>query len=224
MTKRYDIIHIDNHMSMIDKREEEAIKPVPNKHHICLDEIRSNAVPENKDRQVPCIIFHDDPVGNCGGCREILASTDKSLGLPLLPSINQNIENIAEKLTFEEYPETISGERAKEKMFGRIKFYEGIIRGLEYSSTKKYTEKDLKTAIQKSRVTNTDNVIGTGLRLHRWTEDEIIQYLNPKPIAVEVEMYQNPDNDNPNFGGYDVPDTPKVDENNFVIVNKWIYE
>jgi hypothetical protein len=40
-----------------------------------------------------------------------------------------------------------------------------------------YTEEQVREAIKKSRVTNTENIIGTGLKLHKYTDDEIIELI-----------------------------------------------
>jgi len=40
-----------------------------------------------------------------------------------------------------------------------------------------YTDEQVRMAIQKSRITNTKNVLGTGLKLHKYTDDEIIELI-----------------------------------------------
>jgi hypothetical protein len=56
---------------------------------------------------------------------------------------------------------------------------EGILdRALAEQTT--YTEAQVRMAIQKARVTNTQNLIGTGLKLHRWSDDEILKLIKTK--------------------------------------------
>jgi len=40
-----------------------------------------------------------------------------------------------------------------------------------------YTEAQVRMAIQKARVTNTENLMGTGMKLHRWSDDEIVELI-----------------------------------------------
>jgi hypothetical protein len=40
-----------------------------------------------------------------------------------------------------------------------------------------YTGEQVRMAIQKARVTNTENLMGTGVKLHRWSDDEILQLI-----------------------------------------------
>ena len=40
-----------------------------------------------------------------------------------------------------------------------------------------YTEAQVRMAIQKARVTNTENLMGTGVKLHRWSDDEIVELI-----------------------------------------------
>jgi len=51
---------------------------------LCLDEIRSNTLPENKNNQISPFVSWLT-TNNCNGCRKIIASTDPSLKLPVIP-------------------------------------------------------------------------------------------------------------------------------------------
>jgi hypothetical protein len=51
---------------------------------LCLDEIRCNSLPENKNNQVSPFVEWQT-TNNCGGSRKIIATTDPSLKLPQIP-------------------------------------------------------------------------------------------------------------------------------------------
>jgi hypothetical protein len=73
---------------------------------------------------------------------------------------------------------------------GAYNFFE---KAQELLSDRMFTLDDVKFAIKKSRLTNTENIIGTGIKLHQWEEKEIIQSLSqPKSWKVELEMDRIP--------------------------------
>jgi hypothetical protein len=133
-------------------------------------------------------------VANCQVCRELVASTDESLGLPLLPAIEED-----EMDKFVAFEEALS-ECNKGIIFDKNVFYEGNKFSLQQKaelklewlkemglypitlgqSSKHYSEEDIRKVVILSAISTSDNLIDRA--------DEIIQLLNPKPISVEVEI------------------------------------
>ena len=53
----------------------------------------------------------------------------------------------------------------------------GYVEGYNKAKETLYTEEQVREAIKMSRVTNTVNIIGGGVKLHKYQDDEIIQSL-----------------------------------------------
>lgn len=49
-----------------------------NEYVLCLDEVKDNALPQNKNRQVP-VVYQWGVGSDCNGCRRILETTDPKL-------------------------------------------------------------------------------------------------------------------------------------------------
>jgi hypothetical protein len=84
---------------------------------------------------------------------------------------NDDVEKLAE----EEYP-IFDGDLlgiANNQKHSRIDF----IKGYNKAKETLYTEEQVREAIRMSRVTNTTNVIGGGVKLHTYSDNEIIQSL-----------------------------------------------
>jgi len=208
MTKIYDLIHLNNHIYMVDK---DKILTIGTKYIDDTDAIREAVI--------------DDPEywKARSDYNKILASTDKSLGLPLLPNIKENIEQLA--------IEIIRRRGGWEHLFinnklihkappvptGFWRDVNNIIEGYKAASAKKYTEEDMREAYNFG--------VSAAQETHLPFED-IIQSLNPLPIKVEVEM-QGYTYDYRNIPTITVPDTMtwllKVDKNNIVQVVNWIF-
>jgi len=60
----------------------------------------------------------------------------------------------------------------------RMKCWDLIEKLVEEEKQGLYSEEQVRTAISLSRVTNTENVIGTGLKLHKYSNDEIIKLIS----------------------------------------------
>lgn len=60
----------------------------------------------------------------------------------------------------------------------RIKCWDLIEKLVEEEKKSLYTEEQVRLAIRKSRVTNTENVMGNGLKLHAYTDDEIVELIS----------------------------------------------
>jgi len=159
---------------------------------------------------------------------KVVASTDKSLGLPLLPDIEENIEQLA--------IEIIRRRGGWEHLFinnklihkappvptGFWRDVNNIIEGYKAASAKKYTEEDMRK-LYEGTVQNVGTVVK---RKDMPTWEQVLHSLNPLPIQVEVEM-QGYTYDYRNIPTITVPDTMtwllKVDKNNIVQVVNWIF-
>lgn len=149
----------------------------------------------------------------------ILASTDPYLGLPLLPAIN-NIRKEAVKKSAKAWMSIPTEVKINAE---GVDYTVGYVEGYEEAvSTKKYSEEDMKKCFFRA------NNLRYELRNKKTSiEEEFDDYmksLNPKPIAVEVEMryetWYEGTKKLTNIHNFVL----KVDENNTVIVKRWIYE
>lgn len=164
---------------------------------------------------------------------EKIASSNPSLGLPLLPAVEEDLTPVFEKC-FKN-----SGIAPKYRELYEI----GVEDGYKAASTKKWSDEDMFEysnwvtewcLYNKYQKTN-DGAKHFGLR-ERVTNKQLFAkwrsiYEKKKPIAVEVEMELVDDNDYSDFeeggtypGVVNSEHLLKVDENNFVIVKRWIYE
>lgn len=116
----------------------------------------------------------------------IIATTDPSLGLPLLPVVEEDVEELAKKAQHD-------FTWGKSKAFDLGFSYSGMMSngylhgwkdGYKATSAKKYTEEDLRKAFL------------AGESVEFWRQkggkeypsiERYIQSLNPKPIQVEIE-------------------------------------
>lgn len=161
---------------------------------------------------------------------KILASTDKSLGLPLLPNIEEDIEmpdrsQIIKLAKTQNFNGQIGTIIPQEKAF-----LNGYEKGYKAASTKKYTEEDIRKAIifGFEQCLNNETISPDGSGETGIFEKDIkpfIESLNPLPKQVEIEMKMEfittEDDQNDPIGHFWIP---KVDANNIVQVVKWIYE
>lgn len=138
---------------------------------------------------------------------DILATTDHSLGLPLLPKIEEyisddSINQIAADLGYRMLPEDLR---------------EGILAGYKAASAKKYTEEDLRKAFEAGQTYefNLQKYKGELVPIDRY-----IRSLNPKPIQVEIEIeMEYYHSSNADSSAELVP----VIENGYIKVSKWYY-
>lgn len=199
MTKTYEVIKIDNELAVVvDKRYGEIVPPVPNAWHVCLDEIRSNALPENKNCQVNVLVFHREEVGHCGGCRQILATigTKHLEGVPVigLPEykinstevniaweiVKKQLQGIGKPIILKEYKdffilgyETAQGQYTEEDMKFILDSFE-----LNFSGAK--TKEDYKKRVEKFSKWFTNGFINKSLQIKQF------------PISVELEQTYEP--------------------------------
>lgn len=144
----------------------------------------------------------------------IIFSNDPSLNLPLLPAVEEDVQQLVDN--------KFKGTAGKEVGIAKAAF----IQGYKAASSKQYTEADVRKAFKAGRNWGRAEVI----EYHGGSEnenpncDEYLQSLKPTPVAIEVEMVnkQKPINYHRDLWVDDF--IPVVNENNFVKVNQWIYE
>ncbi len=155
---------------------------------VCLDEVKCNALPENKGHNVPEIIDWQI-TNNCGGCRKIIAHLPLNQssvleGVLLLPELKQVDEyrkaaNIF-KETCEDFAEADEINECDERE-------QCFVEGYKAASQKKYSEEDIRKAIGMTRE-KSDKWRTSGLTPeYKFSENEIIQSLSPKPTGFEPE-------------------------------------
>jgi hypothetical protein len=140
MNKIYDLVHLNGYVYGVDK------------------EVLNDICPQNGTQ------VHkkgDDSHGMCD-CTAIVFSNDPSLGLPLLPPIEEAIP----------YLQTTDEDQ-------QWAYREGY----KAAKAKRYTEEDIKEVIDMAR-----SFIALDFSKPQYSTEEIIKSLNPLPKQVEVEM------------------------------------
>lgn len=203
-----DIIHLNNYMYVVDKKAKIA------KGEWYIFQFKDTTQLYNEANEQSEYYF------------KVIASTDPSLGLSLLPQIEEAEFSIVDKLVKMFPSQPLSGDKIA-----------GFILGYKAAKAKKYTEENMRNAIKMAKQCVAYSEAANG---KEWTEvefyheeDEIIKSFNPLPIAVEVEMeyeFKNtPDQQqwqemsHSEKMEYAVPTVPKVDKNNIIQVKRWIY-
>lgn len=179
------------------------------------------------------------------GTPKIWAANNPSLGLPLLPKIEEIVEAPKYKRPSDMKQEGITVAEALAHVIG-------FTEGYKAAKAKKYTEEDIKnfevwlfeneyryqTNVKTWKEAIKDLVpMGIGLWYKpgmsvggKKTSDlfsEYVKSLSPLPIAVEVEINEIRGNVDPSTNGGigdKYIEIPKVDENNTIIVKKWIWD
>lgn len=204
MNKEYPLIHLNGESYMVDKESgrKTTIDYITDGEQVKL--------PANQTEL-------DSPMWF-----KILATTDKSLSLPLLPSIEEDVISLAENA----YPyitvpdkEITASHNAKQDT-RRIAWIQGY-----KANKKKWTDEDMRNAMRSMRGYDFKHISDA-------TFDDLMEahmnHIKPQPIAVEVEMEKKCEAElvNCSFGrgkDCDCEIVPKVDQNNFVIVKRWIF-
>lgn len=198
-TKYFTIVHLKNESYMIDKDAKIEAGDYVNDAFTGIKFVKN---------EPQAHYYETYPwVGN-----KILASSDKELNLPLLPTIENDWE-VAYNRTF---PKAyLVGEK------GMKDIKDGFMEGYK-ANTKKWSDEDLRLVFGLGAANNANG---------KPSFEEVIKSLSPKPIGVEVEMEQlchqtgqlcgYPCNgeDNCKESTY-----IKVDIDIFVKVVKWVYE
>lgn len=118
MIKQYEIIHLNNFMYVVDKAIAKWEKPILG----------------NKQ-----LAYHGKETVRYAN---IIASNDPSLNLPLLPNIEEDVEQVALNWYKEKYYVQTLGEHHKE--FPQVK---GFIEGYKAASKKKYTDEQVRNLL-----------------------------------------------------------------------------
>lgn len=220
MTKQYPIIKIKDHLYMVDKGatilvEDFVLTPSQ------MLKVGSQIALEH--------YLHYLSLGSGEKWDKIIATTDTSLGLPLLPAIEEDLkflQTLADS-SFNEFRERNPIIPAKHI----LPFKTGYIKGYKAASKKKYTEEHIKKAIELAQTTENLESFGSTITFKYSHPEEIISQLTPTPIAVEVEMVDNGyPVDMEGLGGMELGECQWFEKwelkivNNFVIVKKWIYD
>lgn len=227
MTKKYDIISLNGQLYAVDKEaeiEENNIFILGNteqsnhliskatgqhlKYAVAMQEVFKTAkYPERIPKQIMCV--------------KIVTSTDPSLGLPLLPEIEEDIQTLRD-IAIKKYRKYGSGA----VMVGIEAYFDGY----KAAKAKKYSEEDMRKAIKMAKqcvaVSEANNGEEWIEKIFFHTEEKIIQSFNLIPKQVELEIEQiivTKEWVSSNTTAYGKI-KPKVDANNFVKIIKWIYE
>lgn len=115
------------------------------------------------------LVFNEENLKSFGAVYEIIAVSN--LNLPDTPSIE--IEEDINDLAYQYYTSS---------QYHDITSSYHWLNGYKAASAKKYTEEDLRKAIRQGE-------INEGCTAARKTDEEFIQSLQPKPVSVEIDMY-----------------------------------
>lgn len=216
MTKTYPLIHLNGFIYMVDKK--------------ALND-KCPYIDSGNELHKEGSDFH----GMCD-CSAVISSNDPSLGLPLLPDIEENINQLGLNFINSEKQKDIlkwnsaqfidydikhickkipNEEWLKKKLYLKIAIEKkaGWIEGYIAAKAKGYTEEDMKDIVLCAPDKQCVDEAGS---FENWFK-RYLQSLNPLPIAVEVEMdIDNPcpkcgkDNTHGNYD-YSKPNTPLID-------------
>lgn len=211
MNKIFDIIPLNNYLYMVDKEAE-----IPQYSWFYASD--RNSIHDNRWKTYSDgnHLKKDFPFYWL-----ILASNDPALkDLPLLPPIKEDISEIIQKAK-EKYPyQTNTTEEDKGLILGLRLAY---IDGYKAAKAKKYSEEDMWWAYTRGfQASEEKKKPLTDFR-------EVIQSFNPVPIQVEVEMWDFADSIEKMPEGKlkenlkKRHENPKLDNNNTVIVKRYIY-
>lgn len=218
MTKIYPIIPLNGEMYMVDNNY-----PIGGKY-VALSERNGPQFGEIREFKNHHIngswntnwYYPKVPIGTF----HIVATTDKKLGLPLLPSIEEVISYRGFNEAWNGVLSTIQNTWTRHAIFQFTNKVKDVWKaGYKAGSKKQYTDKDIWFVLHE--------VLGRGLNMVDDSTQilEIIQSLKPIPTAVEVETDEevwtgqgSEITENKNFG------KPLVDKQGFIIFKRWIYE
>lgn len=206
MTKKYDITHLNNKMYVIEKN------PVFRMEDYYIDDTFTI-------RKV--VVDEPEYWARRSDYAKIIASSDPSLGLPLVPPI----EDDESKLAHDDFKHM--GYKS-----GETDFVVGFVRGYRATTTKKYTEEDMEKAFEAGRNYGfVECGEGFGVMWEGKSENK------PKPFEkwapffklpkqVEVDMVYHfggaVDCGDPDLDDYDYY-TLRLTKDNYISVKRWIY-
>jgi hypothetical protein len=246
MTKRYELIHLNGQMYMVDK---EAAK-------------KGDKIYSNRSNTIHTVEYDTDgystliPVGGyaCDSvdigssvgktvtsvakawASRIIATKDPSLGLPLLPEIENDKEIFVVLNPKGGKPPMHHTYRVKafEDFEDAKKFCEGkehlqvVSEWIGAAKAKQYTKEDMWDAARFGYDTANNNADDEGTQMTGEEFQAFLQKLRPLPIAVEVEMVEVDNGDTEHDEGGTLPgavtsELEPVIENGKIVVRKWIY-
>lgn len=187
MTKIFDLIHLNNHVYAVDKTVRKLNK---GDWHI-----------QQKDNKIGVWQYLLGSGETPLWYWKIIATTHKSLGLPLLPEIEDDVTVLAEK----RFP-------IGDTDFNGL-FQGGFVEGYKAAKAKKYTEEETRELCKKSW----DAYHHNDTFDEWWNENK---KTDPLPKQVELEMEYDPTGIT--YHENDKAFKPKV-KDGFVIVKRWIY-
>lgn len=245
VTKQYDIIHLpDGYMYGIDKKvgikegdyhyykgKTPLIKHLEGISKVNQIKIGYSNTQNNKWYLGNAVVneFHND-------CFKIIFTNNPSLGLPLLPDIEEDVEKLAKNASIKYCEKWWPNQSDRYIDAALINHTNGFLEGYKAASAKKYTEEDIRKAIDfgeamRGEKSTINENFGSPFIEYEGAQKEIetyIQSLFPKPIAVEVEMIDNGHEvDMEGRGGSDIGWLEKWEPKiifNKVQVKQWIYE
>lgn len=200
MIKKYDIISLNNHLYMVDGTD--------------IKEGEWGVFKAFGDAKVKKA-FSDSVSGIY---RKILASTDTTLGLPLLPKVEEETDwEYAFSVVFPAIKNVAKHDADNLK--------DGFMEGYKAASVKKYTEEDIIKLLKYIREYEDFYQLVDEELLHIFVPSYTKEHLTPKPIAVEVEIEDwRGDGEDPEIGNHRKDLIFPKTKDNIVVIKKWIYD
>ncbi len=177
---RYDIIHINGFMYAVDRE----VLVLKNNYFIL--KAGEKMILREEEKEIDNHVYHKNFFGSMF-IGKVIYTNDPSLGLPLLPEI----ENVDFTGFNESWNEVISHVDTtlfdKKSMDIFTKSIKSVWEnGFKAAKAKKFTEEDVRNAYR-----NGFHRGGSSFPEDYFTENEQIDYLTPKPVAVELEIENN---------------------------------
>jgi hypothetical protein len=126
--------------------------------------------------------------------QKIVASTDKSIGLPLL-EFKEDIQPLA-SAGYKEFRKS-GWDLAKAALYHR-----GFSDGYKAAKAKKYTEEDIRTAIRRGYEINFENDKGDGSTGYDEKDIQgVLKLLKPSPKSIVIECWGDVEDNDPETEG-----------------------
>ena len=223
MNKIYSLIHLNNQSYMVDKEAK----------------LKNKDLYYSEGSVTGLGYWNPQAIQDMNSEWLVIAASDKSINLPLLPAIEEGIQ--IPKYEKKEAGYAFFGNEPKPNVDEVMTFTIGYTKGYKAASAKKYTEEDLLKYMEFRMKYWIESIFKQEFKDHpkpfeaqdKVVHERAVQSLNPLPIAVEVEMEEKLQWTITGMGaGGDVEGywkktgifNLKADEKRFVKVVKWIYE
>ena len=216
---KYNIIHLNGFMYVVDKA-----KRVPNQDEWFYNLV-TNTIHQLKEVPEGFLEISNRKIGLW---TILIASNDPSLNLPLLPTVEEDIEHLATEIVRKGggwehlYINNKLIHKQPPNPTGFWRDVNNVIAGYKAASAKKYTEEDLKDAM---KVAMKQASSGSSFE-DRDFINRHIQFLTPKPIAVELEtkvLITDGTYNGRTENEYVPMEFVKTDSTNHVIVKQWYF-